>query len=52
MTKSKLDVIAEAFEVPEDSTSPQINEEELEEEVNNLINEEPIETEVMESEDE
>ena len=47
MAKSKLDSIVEAFDIPEDTTGEQINDEEVEDEAQKL-NEEDIKPEVKE----
>lgn len=49
MAKSKLDSIVEAFDIPEDTTGKQINDEEVEDEAQKL-NEEDIKPEVKEKE--
>lgn len=49
MTKSKLDSIVEAFDIPEDTTGEQIDDEEVEDEAQKL-NEEDIKTKVKEKE--
>lgn len=49
MAKSKLDSIVEAFDIPEDTTGEQINDEEVEDEAQKL-NEEDIKAEVKEKE--
>lgn len=51
MAKSKLDSIVEAFDIPEDTTGEQINDEEVEDEAQKL-NEEDIKAEVKEKESE
>lgn len=50
MAKSKLDSIVEAFDIPEDTTGEQINDEEVEDEAQKLN--EDIKTEVKEKESE
>lgn len=49
MAKSKLDSIVEAFDIPEDTTGEQIDDEEVEDEAQKL-NEEDIKPEVKEKE--
>lgn len=49
MVKSKLDAIVEAFDVPEDKTGKQINDEEVEDGAQEL-NEEDIKPEIKEVE--
>lgn len=51
MAKSKLDSIVEAFDISEDTTGEQIDDEEVEDEAQKL-NEEDIKTEVKEKESE
>lgn len=47
MAKSKLDAIVDAFDVPDDTTGEQINDDEVEDEAQKL-NEEDIKPEVKE----
>lgn len=49
MAKSKLDSIVEAFDIPEDTTGEQINDDEVEDEAQKL-NEEDITPKVKEKE--
>lgn len=49
MAKSKLDSIVEAFDIPEDTTGEQIDDDEVEDEAQKL-NEEDIKPEVKEKE--
>lgn len=49
MTKSKLDSIVEAFDIPEDTTGDQLDDEEIEDEAQKL-NEEDIKPKVKEKE--
>lgn len=49
MAKSKLDSIVESFDIPEDTTGEQIDDEEVEDEAQKL-NEEDIKPEVKEKE--
>lgn len=49
MAKSKLDSIVEAFDIPEDTTGEQIDDEKVEDEAQKL-NEEDIKAEVKEKE--
>lgn len=51
MAKSKLDSIVEAFDIPEDTTGKQLDDEEIEDEAQKL-NEEDIKPEVKEKESE
>lgn len=51
MAKSKLDSIVEAFDIPEDTTGDQLDDEEIEDEAQKL-NEEDIKPKVKEKESE